>query len=72
MPEIAIRTEGFKAFRKRAFIDEDQALAAGIGMSGATVSRVLSGELKPSNQFIAGTLKMFGHIWFNELFQVVG
>jgi transcriptional regulator with XRE-family HTH domain len=71
MPQLELDREALTRFRKRAFIDDDQDLAKGIGLSAATVSRVLSGEVKPSNQFIAGLLKLFGHAWFNELFKVV-
>lgn len=71
MPHIALNREGLAQFRKKAFIDEDQGFAAQIGMSPSAVSRVLSGEQHPSNPFIGGTLKLFGHAWFNELFKVV-
>lgn len=57
--------------RKKARIEDDQELATCIGVSKSTVSRVLTGKLAPSNQFIAGTLRAFGVAWFHELFKVV-
>lgn len=57
--------------RKRALIEDDQELATRIGVSPATVSRVFSGKMPPSNRFIGGSLKTFGHAWFYELFKIV-
>lgn len=68
MAYVELNREGLARFRKKTFIDEDQDFAKRIGMSPSAVSRVLSGEQRPSNPFIGGTLKLFGPAWFSELF----
>lgn len=71
MASFELNHEALQRFRKKAFIDQDQDLAERIGVSPATVSRVLAGKSKPEAPFVAGALQLFGDIWFNELFRSV-
>jgi hypothetical protein len=71
MSSFELNREALQRFRKKTFIDQDQDFADRIGVSSSTVSRVLAGESKPGAPFVAGTLQLFGDIWFTELFRSV-
>lgn len=69
---IKLREDELRKCRALTGLGTDVALATKMGMSAATVSRVLSDEQPPSTQFIARLLKAFGHaVPFQDLFEVV-
>lgn len=67
---IALRRTALEERRRRAgWSDAD--LARNLGMSHASVSRILAGRTQPGPAFIAGALHIFGTRAFAELFEVI-
>lgn len=69
---IRLREDKLRMCRELTGLGKDAALAIKMGMSPATVSRVLNDEQAPSAQFIARLLAAFKHaVPFEDLFEVV-
>ncbi|GEL17651.1 helix-turn-helix domain-containing protein [Pseudonocardia asaccharolytica] len=69
-PTIRIRTDQLDVARRAAGLVSDAALAQAMGMHGATVGRTLSGKAQLGGAFIAGLLKAFPGLSFEDLFAV--
>jgi transcriptional regulator with XRE-family HTH domain len=67
VPNLKINHEGCCGLIKRAGLANNE-LARLIGLDRSIVSRVLRGEVRPGNRFIAGMLSLFGVSVFSELF----
>lgn len=69
---IRLKTREFQMFCRLAGLKTDDAKAKAIGVTPATVSRVLRGKTAPGVPFIAGTLTAFAEyeVSFADLFEV--
>ena len=67
---MTINFDALQRHRKVHRIETDDQLAKKVGVSKATVSRVLAGQRLPTNQFIAGILRTFDAVHFHELFNL--
>lgn len=69
--EIRLRVGEFKKFcLARGWVTET-ACAAGIGVAGSTLNRILSGKTRPGTAFIAAVLAAFPALEFDHLFEVI-
>lgn len=69
-PTIRIRTEQLDMARRAAGLVNDAALAHAMGVHSATVGRTLSGKAQLGGAFIAGLLRAFPALSFEDLFVV--
>ncbi|WP_245950246.1 transcriptional regulator [Saccharothrix carnea] len=63
----------FQRAARRSALYSDYVLAPAMGVNRSTVSRVLTGEIRPGAAFIAGALAAFAplSVQFEDLFEVV-
>ncbi|MGM1061744.1 transcriptional regulator [Saccharothrix sp. Mg75] len=72
MPHIiTLRTDTFTKAVRLAGYRSDYALAEAMGVNRSTISRVVSGALRPGSGFIAGALAVLAPMQFDDLFEVV-
>lgn len=67
---IRIRVDRLDVARRVAGYDSNRALAQAMGMSHSTVGRALSGESAIGSELIAGLLRAFPGLAFEDLFTV--
>lgn len=70
-PTVKLREDRLREHAGRLGIKTDSALAAHLGVSQTTVSRMLSGAIAAGETSIAATLTAFPELSFEELFEVV-
>lgn len=68
---IKLRTEQLAKYMPMCGIDSQRALSERIGVAESTVYRVLEGRTAPGEKFIAGILRAFPQLDFDDLFEVV-
>lgn len=67
---LILKAEALAERRTRDGLAKDQDLAARMGISAATVSRVLNGKGKPGPTFIGSLVAAFPGTSIDELFEV--
>lgn len=69
---VRLRVAEFQRAARRSALTSDYALAPAMGVNRSTISRVLTGELRPGAAFIAGALAAFApiEVRFEDLFEV--
>jgi transcriptional regulator with XRE-family HTH domain len=70
-PAVVLNRSNLDELRRAHGIQTEAELARIIGVSPATLWRVTTGEVKPSNGFIARVLIAFPHASMSTLFEVV-
>lgn len=70
MPTFTINPNGIDKLRQLGLYQSDGGFARSIGVSSATVSRVMKGLQEPGPRVMAGALQAFGQSMFFELFRV--
>jgi transcriptional regulator with XRE-family HTH domain len=70
-PGIRLRAAQIRQVQADAGLLTDTALAEHLGISGATVSRLLKGSIVPGEATIAAILAAFPDYAFEDLFEVV-
>lgn len=65
--DIIVRTEFLKKYLHEKNMSESK-FAETIGVAHSTVNRVLNGKRNPGSKFIAGVLKNFQELSFEEVF----
>lgn len=68
-PAVHVRREALTTARKEAGMTTDHELAERMGVASSTVHRVLTRKTRPSNEFIAATLKTLPGKKFEDLFE---
>jgi transcriptional regulator with XRE-family HTH domain len=72
---LAVNPEAIQRLRHKIGPDitvaTNDELAARIGVSPATMSRVLAGKSEPGKKFMECVIKNLGYNWFAELIEVV-
>ena len=70
---VRLRVAEFQRAARRSALYSDYVLASAMGVNRSTISRVVTGELRPGARFIAGALAAFAPIkvQFGDLFEVV-
>ncbi|ONI92438.1 hypothetical protein ALI22I_04080 [Saccharothrix sp. ALI-22-I] len=70
---VVLRVAEFQRAARRSALSSDYVLAPAMGVHRSTVSRVLTGEIRPGAAFIAGALVAFAPlaVQFEDLFEVV-
>lgn len=69
---IRLRTAQFEKFCKLKGLKTQADKARFLGVTEPTVGRVLNGDRRPGEAFIAGVLAAFPELEFSDLFEVVG
>ncbi|WP_158852333.1 transcriptional regulator [Saccharothrix deserti] len=69
---MKLRVAEFQRSARRSALTSDYLLAPAMGVNRSTISRVLTGELRPGAAFIAGALAAFAplEVRFEDLFEV--
>lgn len=67
---IRIRTEALDVARRVAGLESNRALAQAMGVAHSTVGRALSGDSAIGGELIAGLLRAFPGLTFDDLFAV--
>ncbi len=68
---IRLRTAQFEKFCKLKGLKTQADKARFLGVTEPTVGRIVSGDRKPGEAFIAGVLHAFPELDFSDLFEVV-
>ncbi|MCC8245056.1 transcriptional regulator [Saccharothrix luteola] len=68
---VALRTDAFSKAVRLAGFRSDYKLAKAMGLNRSTVTRVMSGDLRPGPAFIAGALVVLPPMVFEDLFDVI-
>ncbi|XVS62094.1 transcriptional regulator [Actinosynnema sp. CA-299493] len=66
---VALRIDVFTKAARLAGFRSDYKLAKAMGLNRSTVTRVLSGDLRPGPAFIAGALIALPPMSFEDLFE---
>ncbi|WP_153124612.1 helix-turn-helix domain-containing protein [Peribacillus tepidiphilus] len=69
--DIIVRTEFLRNYLKENELSESQ-FAEIIGVAHSTVNRILNGKRNPGSKFIAGVLKNFNDLSFEQVFSYEG
>lgn len=70
-PVLRVRVEQLRRHASRLGLLTDSALANHLGISQATIWRMLNGTIKPGERIIARALAAFPDLKFEDLFEVV-
>jgi transcriptional regulator with XRE-family HTH domain len=65
--DIIVRTEFLRNYLKENELSESQ-FAEIIGVAHSTVNRILNGKRNPGSKFIAGVLRNFDDLSFEQVF----
>jgi hypothetical protein len=70
-PELRLRAKQFEIHSRAIGLETDRARAAHLGVSHTTVARIVAGDIRPGERFIARVLAAFPDSKFEDLFEVV-